>query len=61
MNGNKWFGFDDEYSIKRKSEYIISMGLGGGMLWSVDTDDFNGQCGKAFPLLVAMNEVSILR
>ena len=57
MNGNKWFGFDDEYSIRRKSEYIISMGLGGGMLWSVDTDDFNGQCGKAFPLLVAMNEV----
>ena len=61
VNGNKWFGFDDEYSIRRKSEYIISMGLGGGMLWSVDTDDFNGQCGKAFPLLVAMNEVSILR
>ena len=57
VNGRKWFGFDDEYSIKKKSEYILSMGLGGGMLWSVDTDDFNGFCGRKFGLLATMNEV----
>ena len=56
VNGRKWFSFDDEYSIRNKSEYILSMGLGGGMVWSVDTDDFKGFCGKRFGVLATINE-----
>ena len=58
MNGDKWFGYDDEFSIRRKAEYIQSMGLAGGMLWSIDTDDFRGLCGRRFGLLETLNEVS---
>jgi chitinase len=41
-NNQYWLGYDDEYSIKVKSEYILEMGLAGGMVWSIDTDDFHG-------------------
>ena len=57
VNGRKWFGFDDEYSIANKSQYILDMGLGGGMIWSVDTDDYKGFCGKKFGVLATMNQV----
>ena len=33
------------------------MGLGGGMVWSVDTDDYKGFCGKKFGVLATINEV----
>lgn len=54
VKGNKWFSFDDEISIRRKSEYVKEMGLGGAMIWSIDTDDFHGFCGKKFGLLATM-------
>merc|ERR1712098_471957 len=57
VNGRRWFSFDDEYSVRNKSEYILSMGLGGGMVWSVDTDDYKGFCGKKFGVLATMNQV----
>ena len=61
VNGRKWFSFDDERSIRTKSEYVLSMGLGGGMIWSVDTDDFKGVCsGIKFPILSTMFEVLTL-
>lgn len=49
---NQWYGFDDEESIKEKVNFLKKKGLGGGMVWSIDTDDFKGLCGKGkYPLL----------
>ncbi|KAK9501597.1 hypothetical protein O3M35_012294 [Rhynocoris fuscipes] len=50
--GDQWVGFDDQETIKRKSEYIRQMDLGGGMIWALDLDDFRNTCGQGkHPLL----------
>nr|CAD7256216.1 unnamed protein product [Timema shepardi]CAD7574969.1 unnamed protein product [Timema californicum] len=57
-SGNQWVGYDNVESIKIKSEYIVANGLGGGMFWSLETDDFHGFCyGYSFPLISAVNKV----
>ena len=58
INGRKWFGFDDETSVRTKAQYILDEGYGGGMVWSIDTDDFHGFCtGKKFGLISTIKEV----
>lgn len=42
-------------SIKDKADYVKKMGLGGMMVWSVETDDFKGLCGEKYPLLKQIN------
>lgn len=55
--GNQWVGYDDEQIVKRKSEYVAQMGLGGIMFWAIDNDDFRGACGgKSYPLIEAAKE-----
>ncbi|XP_054159586.1 acidic mammalian chitinase-like [Oppia nitens] len=53
----QWFGYDDVDSITLKAQYIKAMQLGGGMIWSIETDDFKGKCGEKYPLLNAINKV----
>lgn len=58
VNGNQWVGYDNADSLKLKAQYVKEKGLGGAMIWSVETDDFLGVCGAGkFPLLVAINSV----
>ena len=54
----QWIGYDNIESITIKSKYAKAMGLGGGMIWSIETDDFRGLCGNGkYPLLNAMKSV----
>jgi len=56
--GNQWVGFDDIDAIRYKSEYIKTRGLGGGMIWALDLDDFRNRCGcEPHPLLRTINRV----
>lgn len=53
---NAWVGYDNVESIQLKVNYAKEKNLGGIMIWSIDTDDFRGKCGKPYPLLTAINE-----
>lgn len=33
--GDQWVSFDDAAMIRRKSQYIKDMNLGGGMIWAL--------------------------
>ena len=57
FKGNQWVGYDDTISVEEKAKYVMSKGLGGIMLWSIETDDFNGVCGDKYPLLRTINKV----
>lgn len=54
---DQWVGFDDERSLKTKMSWLREEGFGGIMIWSVDMDDFRGQCGTGkYPLINAMKK-----
>ncbi|KAG7160183.1 chitinase 2-like 3 [Homarus americanus] len=44
VRDNMWVGYDDEISLSVKVAYAQKQGLGGIMIWSIDTDDFTGSC-----------------
>ena len=52
----KWAGFEDMRSIDFKVKYLMSAGLGGASIFSIDMDDYSDVCyqGK-FPLLRVVN------
>jgi chitinase len=57
VKGDQWVGYDDVQSIQSKIELANQLGLGGAMVWSLDTDDFLGLCGDGkYPLLKAIND-----
>ncbi|CAG2176652.1 unnamed protein product [Oppiella nova] len=52
VKGDQWVGYDDEKSLKDKLSYLKGKGLGGAIVWSIDTDDFHGYCGgRKHPLM----------
>ncbi|XP_008556588.2 acidic mammalian chitinase-like [Microplitis demolitor] len=53
----QWIGFDNIKSIKAKAEFAKQLGLGGAMVWSIETDDFRGICGEKYPLLKTLKAV----
>nr|AAX69085.1 teratocyte released chitinase [Toxoneuron nigriceps] len=53
----QWVGFDNIKSIREKAQLAKKMDLGGAMIWSVETDDFHGDCGEKYPLLKTLNAV----
>ncbi|CAH1711931.1 unnamed protein product [Chironomus riparius] len=56
-NENQWVGYDDEAIVRKKSEFVVELKLGGIMFWSIDNDDFRGLCnGKPYPLIEAAKE-----
>ncbi|XP_069682894.1 acidic mammalian chitinase-like [Periplaneta americana] len=58
ISGDQWVGYDNIASIKIKSEYIRNNGLGGAMVWAIDTDDFRNICGDGkYPLISTMKSV----
>ena len=55
-----WVGYDDIAMVTVKSNYILSRGLGGAMVWEITHDDYANTCGDgANPLLTAINKVVV--
>ena len=55
--GSEWMGYDDPESFRAKAEWAREEGFGGGFVWTLDFDDFNGQCPgntEDYPLTKAM-------
>lgn len=64
VNREKVIAYDDPRSILAKIKYALEQGLGGAMVWSIDTDDFHGDCATDseaqsgmvnFPLMRSIN------
>lgn len=54
-HGNQWVSFDDEETLRKKSQLVRALDLGGGMVWALDLDDFRNRCGEGVhPLLTTI-------
>ncbi|XP_052247734.1 acidic mammalian chitinase-like isoform X2 [Dreissena polymorpha] len=54
-NGDQWVSYDDVDSLILKTEWILSNGFAGVMVYSLNADDYSGACRKGrFPLLNAI-------
>lgn len=44
--------------VRQKAQLVRQLGLGGGMVWALDLDDFKGHCGEGVhPLLTELQSV----
>ena len=48
VTGDKWISFDNAKSIKMKANFAVDQNLAGVMVWSIETDDFNGENMERF-------------
>ncbi|KAL1501483.1 hypothetical protein ABEB36_006796 [Hypothenemus hampei] len=59
----EWITFDDPQSMSYKAEFIQANNFGGAMIYSLDADDFRGNCqlglgeNKKFPLIRTVKSV----
>jgi chitinase len=55
---NIWIGYDNVKSFNAKLDWVKAGGYGGAFVWTLDLDDFQGQCssskGQKFPLMNAI-------
>ena len=60
-NGPYWIGYDDEASLAIKAEFVNHLGIAGAFVWSIDTDDFNGDnSDEGFPLMKTINRALVM-
>lgn len=53
-----WVGYENVQSLTLKAQYAKEKKLGGMMIWSLESDDFRGNCGGIkYPLLREINQV----
>ncbi|XP_044746225.1 probable chitinase 2 [Coccinella septempunctata] len=64
VNENKVLTYDNQRSLREKIQFAMQKKLAGVMVWSIDTDDFQGDCAKSgendrysnFPLMRSINK-----
>ncbi|CAG9764757.1 unnamed protein product [Ceutorhynchus assimilis] len=60
VRGTQVISYDDGQSIYEKVKFAMEKNLAGIMVWSVDTDDFQGDCdeenGQNYPLMREINK-----
>jgi len=62
FKGDRWVSYDNERSVRLKANFAFDQKLGGVMVWSIETDDFKGNCnGVKFPLLHTLNNALSLK
>ncbi|XP_045168107.2 acidic mammalian chitinase-like [Mercenaria mercenaria] len=56
--GDQWVSYDNERSLKMKSEWILKNGFGGIMVFFLNADDLSGQsCSQGkFPLITTIKD-----
>ena len=60
-NGPYWIGYDDEFSLTVKTEFVNHLGIAGAFVWSIDTDDFNGDNSvESSPLMKTINRALVI-
>ncbi|XP_014279987.1 chitinase-3-like protein 2 [Halyomorpha halys] len=58
FNGRNWISYDNEMSVREKANYIKDNKFGGAMIYSLNSDDFYGECGTVkFPLLRRISDI----
>ncbi|XP_050044314.2 probable chitinase 10 isoform X2 [Dermacentor andersoni] len=49
---DQWISYEDETSAAAKALWFRSQGMGGVFVWSLDADDYSGDCvGELFPIV----------
>lgn len=51
FKGRQWISYDDQTSVEAKTELVKSLDAAGAMVFILDSDDWDNQCGEGeFPL-----------
>ncbi|MGH0160384.1 UNVERIFIED_CONTAM: hypothetical protein FKN15_039308 [Acipenser sinensis] len=56
--GTEWVGYDNQKSFEIKVQWLMQNKFGGAMVWTIDTDDFNGNfCHQGkYPLINVLHK-----